>query len=239
MSPLVSIIFGTYNRLSCLKRAVASIRTSVAPHSYEIVITDGGSTDGSLEWMQVQPDIVIADRDNLRGAVSAFNAAWAASKGDFIANFNDDAEYLDDALAKAVDVARSDPKIGQVALTFDTGGQWHIPTFYNSDLHCANFGVSPRSVVEAVCAKQGGPRNYWNPIYHTYAGDCEHSVWIWNMQLRVQDLTDAHVHDVRTYDDLRKRNTRIMRIRGDDVIFDRRWPDAETIRSGKPSIRRT
>ena len=230
--PNVSVILGTYNRFALLRDAVESVRSSVKPFSHEIVITDGGSTDGSLEWMRSQPDIVIAETGNLRGAVSAFNAAWAASIGEFVANFNDDAVYVDDALAMGVlalmESTELDGDVGQVAFEFDAGGSWHIADFYGSDLHCANFGVTRRHMARKVCAKQGGAHHYWNPIYHTYAGDCEFSAWVWRLGYSVKALPEVRVHDIWAMDELRQQNQ--WKSRGDALLFNKRWPNAATIR---------
>ena len=53
----LSIVLGTYNRFAHLKECVESVRKYVT-RTYEIVIADGGSTDGSREWMVDQEDII-------------------------------------------------------------------------------------------------------------------------------------------------------------------------------------
>lgn len=235
-APELSIIFGTYNRRQMLEHAVESIRSSVGALSYEIVITDGGSTDGSLEWMRDQRDIVIAGTNNLRGAVSAFNAAWVVSRGRYIANFNDDSVYVGQALENAHEQIAASSEIGQLALEFDIGGTgWHHANMPSvQSMTYANYGMSRREVVQRVCERQGGPRCYWNPIYHTYAGDCEHSAWVWSMGLRVEAcghrVSDSHVND-----QLRRKNeTLCWNVRHDDALFCRRWPDAQTVLAGRP-----
>jgi glycosyltransferase involved in cell wall biosynthesis len=177
--------------------------------------------------MEAQSDIVIAGRNNLRGAVSAFNAAWIASKGEYIANFNDDAVYLNDALFKGIDLLRSDPKIGQVSLMSNDcapGG-----------LAYSNFGISPRAVVEKVCAKQGGPKNYWNPIYYTYAGDYEYSAWIWNLGLEVVVMPGKWVNDLAdTRDFLHRRNLTITLARLEGQLLLSRCSSKEKILTTGP-----
>ena len=62
-SPYVSIVTGTYNRIDSLKRMVKSVRSSVGLGiPYELVIVEGGSTDGSLEWLRKQPDVVLIEQ---------------------------------------------------------------------------------------------------------------------------------------------------------------------------------
>lgn len=56
----VSVVLGTYNRKSFLKLTVDSIRQELQtiniPH--EIIIIDGGSTDGTINWLARQKDII-------------------------------------------------------------------------------------------------------------------------------------------------------------------------------------
>ena len=218
-APTISVIFGTYNRLGLLKEAVESIRRSIGPFSYEIVVTDGGSTDGSREWLVSQPDVVLVGMRSLDGAVKAFNQAWSVCRGLYVANFNDDAEYLENALELGIRTLQ-DPEnknVGQVAFELNLTGLWSVE--YVKHYVYANFGVGRRHVVEKVCEKQGGPNNYWNPIYHTYAGDCEHSCWIWKMGMKVLGLEGVRVADKGIKDSLRENNEQIRKERKDSELF--------------------
>ena len=225
-APTISVIFGTYNRIGLLKGAVESVRRAVGPLSYEIVITDGGSEDGSRQWLAEQRDVVLVGMRSLEGAVLAFNQAWSVSRGKYIANFNDDAEYLENALELGVRAleAPGNEDVGQVAFEVNLTGLWSVE--YMKNLVYANFGVGRRDVVEKVCEKQGGVNNYWNPIYHTYAGDCEHSCWIWKMGLRVLGLEGVRVLDKGARDALRKRNDEIRKDRKDGELF---WARMDTL----------
>jgi glycosyltransferase involved in cell wall biosynthesis len=224
--PTISVIFGTYNRFELLKKAVESVRRAVGSLSYEIVVTDGGSTDGSREWLASESDVVLVGMRSLDGAVKAFNQAWSVSRGEYIANFNDDAEYLGNALELGVEALRC-PKnkdVGQVAFELNLTGLWSVE--YMKHLVYANFGIGKRDVVERVCEKQGGKENYWNPIYHTYAGDCEHSCWIWKMGMRVLGLEGVRVMDLGAKDGLRERNDQIRKNKKDGELF---WSRMETL----------
>ena len=47
----VSIIILTYNQLAFTKDCIESIRKYTKPGSYELIIVDNASTDGTREWL--------------------------------------------------------------------------------------------------------------------------------------------------------------------------------------------
>jgi glycosyltransferase involved in cell wall biosynthesis len=62
----ISIVLGTYNRKPFLKMAVESIRKELTgrPFPFEIIVVDGGSTDGTLRWLSQQKDIITIIQHN-------------------------------------------------------------------------------------------------------------------------------------------------------------------------------
>lgn len=61
----VSIVILSYNTLEMLKMCIQSIRAFNYIHSYEIVVVDNASTDGSVEWLKHQKDLkVILNQKN-------------------------------------------------------------------------------------------------------------------------------------------------------------------------------
>jgi hypothetical protein len=168
--PLLSVIFGTYNRIEHLQQAVASVRRSTRKIDYEIIVCDGGSTDGSRAWLAAQPDIVMVGARHLEGAVKAFNQCYALSRGEFLANLNDDCVVQGEALTVGVRHLQEHPKAGQVAFGFRAEGEeWGINEIYEPKNYptvtwpttYANFGITRRSMIDKVAAIYNG---FWNPI---------------------------------------------------------------------------
>lgn len=58
--PLVSIVIPVFNGMAYLEETVASVLAQTYP-SIELVLVDGGSTDGSREWIESFPGIAIKD----------------------------------------------------------------------------------------------------------------------------------------------------------------------------------
>lgn len=62
--PQISVVLGSYNRIKFLKECIRSIRENGITVPYEIIVVDGGSTDGALEWLNKQKDIITIVQHN-------------------------------------------------------------------------------------------------------------------------------------------------------------------------------
>jgi len=236
----LAIVLGTYNRISLLKRAIQTMRAAVDDVPYEFVVVDGGSTDGSREWLAEQPDVVlIGQRGELTGAVRAFNLGFAyavEAKYDFVAHMNDDVEALraetevrEPGIFKAaIRLLEADPRIGEVAFEMDLWNRWGFDVAHGKTY--ANFGVVRREAGMEVARAQGDPtgRAWWNPIYRTYAADTEFGCWLWKLGWTVHAAAGLRVHDVQPQDELRRKNNADPE-RPDSKLFYERWPDSNAL----------
>jgi glycosyltransferase involved in cell wall biosynthesis len=90
MKPIVSIIIPCYNERPTIHLLLEALYAQTYPHNgMEVVIADGGSTDGTQdaihEWHQQNPDLAIRLIANPAKTIpSALNAAIKASIGDII-----------------------------------------------------------------------------------------------------------------------------------------------------------
>lgn len=220
----LSVIFGTYNRAAVLRRCIEAIRKDLDGRNYEIVVTDGGSTDGSREWLAVQDDVVLVGLRHLGGAVEAFNHAYAASRGDFIATLNDDAAPVGGALRNGVEFLLHRASAGQVAIRLERtrGAEPKVEILYPGSAY-ANFGVVRRKALEQVVRIQGG---FWNPCYRTYGADCELSAWLHHLGWGVDPMEDpalGYIEDYEVHDVLRRENHTQGRAQRDGQLFWKRW----------------
>lgn len=241
MSRTVAIVFGTYNRLEMLKRAVASVHQAVGKIVYRIIVVDGGSTDGSREWLRHEPDITVIEQDGpLTGAVKAFNLGFAYAVDhdyDYVCHLNDDAEFVTPlAIEKAIELMEQDATIGEVAFEFDLRGYWAFEPPVNGRPY-ANFGVVRRDVGMAVARAQGDPTGcaWWNPIYRTYGADTEFGVWVWKLGYRVFEAYGLRVHDMNAQDQLRRENLIHNDRNPDGILFWNRWYNERFVDSLPPT----
>ncbi|MGD9591131.1 MAG: glycosyltransferase family 2 protein [Candidatus Berkiella sp.] len=124
MQPTVSIIIAVKNAKNLLAQTLSSIRAQRYPH-IEVIVIDGGSTDGTVEVIHENNDIVnksISEQDN--GISDAFNKGLALSSGTFI-NFQGagDTLYSPNAIAQLFEDVDEDVELvcGQVTRVQEDG----------------------------------------------------------------------------------------------------------------------
>jgi hypothetical protein len=228
-TPDLSVIFGTYNRIWHLTRCIASLRQTMGGLSYELVVCDAGSTDGSREWLAAQPDVVLLGERVREGAVKAFNKGFHVSRGHAVAYWNDDVVAVDkDAMARAVS-ALYEPGVGQVACPFNVRDNTNMSLEHVHGKPFANLGIVTRTLAEAIIEITGG---LWSPCYHTYGADTELSCWVHKLGLRVLRPEGSRWSDLRVNDGLRSLNN--QNAKADNQLFWRRWKDEDMLRPDGP-----
>ena len=95
----VSIIIVNYNTKDFLKNCLDSIYKHTTDIKYEIIVSDNGSTDGSLEMLSADyPKVrVVVNGKNL-GFGAANNRALDVAKGKYIFYLNSDTLLLNNAV---------------------------------------------------------------------------------------------------------------------------------------------
>jgi glycosyltransferase involved in cell wall biosynthesis len=97
---LISVILNNYNYAAYLSDAVESVLNQTYK-DFELIIVDDGSTDNSCDiiskFAAKDSRIIPITKEN-GGQASAFNAGFAASRGDIITFLDSDDEYFSDKL---------------------------------------------------------------------------------------------------------------------------------------------
>jgi glycosyltransferase len=103
MPPLISLLLPVKNGLPHVKTTIEAIRRQTYP-GYELIVQDGGSTDGTLDYLQSlhgMPNMEIASATDC-GIGQAYNRALTRCSGDLVCFIAAD-EYLeDDSLERGV-----------------------------------------------------------------------------------------------------------------------------------------
>lgn len=111
---MVSIIIVNWNTKQLVKDCIASVGESSPKLSYEIIVVDNGSTDGSVEVLRKIKGIkLIENRVNL-GFAKANNQGIRKAKGQFILLLNSDTKVEVGAIDTLVEEAQKYPDAGAV-----------------------------------------------------------------------------------------------------------------------------
>jgi glycosyltransferase involved in cell wall biosynthesis len=105
---LVSILIVNYNYGRFLADAIDSALGQTHPHC-EVVVVDDGSTDDSQEVIARYGNRVVAAVKENGGHGSAFNAAFAASRGDTVCLLDSDDVFTEDKVACVVEAFEREP----------------------------------------------------------------------------------------------------------------------------------
>ena len=118
----LSILIVTYNPGDIFSDCLTSIQETVEALSYEIIVVDNASTDGTPERLaESYPDIhLVANPDN-RGFARANNQGLALAKGKYLLLLNPDVIVHADALSILVEFLGNQPEAGIVGPRTYTG----------------------------------------------------------------------------------------------------------------------
>lgn len=226
----LSIVTGTYNRLPFLKRFLSSVRQSLgARYEYEIVLVDGGSTDGTLDFCRTQRDVVLIEQGKLLGAIAAFNAGFAAAKGRYVIIANDDVEFIGHSIAVSLTFMDSHPHIGIGCFLQDRNHKdFHIEVT-GAHMKDGKSLALPYGQVCIIPKWLGDQAEWWTlPGARTYGGDNALSARVWELGYPIMAIPNAFIHDLTPEDDLRQINNPVPvgkdMSHPDTVAYQKLWP---------------
>lgn len=243
MTPILSIVSGTYNRLTHLQNLIESVRRNI-PRGlpYEIILVDGGSTDGTIEWAKNQADIRLIEHGELRGAIQAFSEGGFAARGKYVILANDDVTFHDGGIIKAIVHLENNPRCGAVAFADDrpyVEGQLkphrvsQIGAMVDGKFQGVNYAQVGmfRKWLGDTCDWWGA--NSAMQGARTYGGDSYLSARIWELGYTVDAVDGCAVDDHIVMDGLRDINRPIGE--SDSAKYHAAFPNNPTVAS-EPTI---
>lgn len=227
----ISVVLGTYNRLSFLKATIASVRASQLDVPYEIIVVDGGSTDGTIDWLNKQRDIITIvqhNRETVDGKSRRkrswgyfMNLGFKCAEGRYVCMISDDSVVHPDTLANGVrhfdrEIDRG-RRIGAVAFYWRS---WPEEKKYRlcltlGDKMMVNHGLFLREAVERVG---------WidDKNYDFYCADGDLSLKIWRAGYEIIACDDALLeHFERADPHIREQN--LAKLNTDWTSYLERW----------------
>ncbi|MGD1072671.1 MAG: glycosyltransferase family 2 protein [Bryobacteraceae bacterium] len=114
LSPEISIIVPTYNRLSELQTAVASILAQTVSRPVELIVVDDNSGDGTWDWlsrcMSEHPAVTLIRAPRNGGPGSARNLALKVATGRYFIPIDSDFILIDGAIDRILAAIRDHGK---------------------------------------------------------------------------------------------------------------------------------
>lgn len=163
----ISVVLGSYNRNRYLQLTINSIRSELFQSEipYEIIVVDGGSTDGTISWLTEQKDIITIVQHNrgewlnkpiTRKSWGYFiNLGFKTAQGKYICMLSDDCLVIPRAIKNGYlffeETINSGDKIGAVAFYWR---DWPIMEKYAVHLFYGhinvNHGLFLRTALEEI-----------------------------------------------------------------------------------------
>ncbi len=112
-NPDLSIIILNYNTKDLLIKCLTSLEKVKKEVDFETIVSDNGSTDGSVEMIKSEfPLVKIIQGDQNIGFAKGNNRAKKLAEGKYVLFLNSDTVVQDGTLEKSIDYIEGEPKVG-------------------------------------------------------------------------------------------------------------------------------
>jgi len=196
--PLITVVCGTYNRLNTLQRMIRSVRYTIPRDvSFDFVIADNASEDGTWEWLQTQEDITPLQMGAPVGAIKAFTEAAKQAQGQYVLIATDDIHFPPLAIMTAFGHLDTTPHCGAVSFMHNKNRDYFAGAFVHVTYPDGHDYTRPYTQISLVRRAIGNKVGWWggdDPIMgkgFTYGGDNYLGAGIWELGYTVDNVRGA------------------------------------------------
>lgn len=196
----ISICIPTYNRLPSLTRLLDSIYGGFGDYPYEIIVADGGSTDGTLEYLKTLK-VTLIKMGGLTGSVKAFNACFKVAKYEYILFAADDFILMPEVIVDACNLMYKYQDIGLVSpKLIEPSRSGNIA---RTELTFPFLVLSGTHVFRATALREAG---YFDENYKTYFIDDDSCLSVLKLGYTIIFTKEVGVIHNKIMDEMRKIN---------------------------------
>lgn len=218
LPPYCTIIIPTKNAMPNFTRVLGMVLKQKTPWKYDVIIIDSGSTDGTIEFAEVQENVkVIKIESEDFGHGKTRNQAISSTNSRYVAVLTHDAEPFDDNwLMKLVEPLEKDENIAGVFgrhIAYPNASSF---TKRDLDYHFAGFLSHPLIVNKTLDPEKYKNDLGWQQFLHFYSDNnscLRRSVWehtpypdvefaedqIWAKQIIEEGYSKAYVPEAIVY----------------------------------------
>jgi glycosyltransferase involved in cell wall biosynthesis len=231
--PQISVVLGTYNRKRFLKEALRAIFQELEGFSvsHEVIVVDGGSTDGTIAWLVRQKNVLSIVQHNRglwngrpiqrRSWGSFMNLAFRAAQGKYVCMLSDDCLVIPGAIANGYrcfeDQLSRGKRIGALAFywrNWPEDDQYFVGTTLGGKLF-VNHGIYLKEALEKV--------GYIDEErYQFYHADGDLCLRIWQQDMVCLPAPDSYIEHI-SHANMAVRRSNAELQRRDWAAFIERW----------------
>jgi O-antigen biosynthesis protein len=119
-----SIVIVSYNTLDYTRLCIESIRQYTTSGSYELIVVDNASRDGTVEWLREQSDIMSVFNKKNEGFPKGCNQGMERASGTEILLLNSDTIVTPHWLEQLLAALYSDDRVGAVSCVTNNCSNW-------------------------------------------------------------------------------------------------------------------
>ena len=150
--PEISIVFTNWNTRDYMRDCIHSVAEKTKELTYEIIVVDDGSTDGSVEMLRKEfPQVKVIINERNLGVAKAYNRGVAQVRGRYVQMLNTDMILLNNAIKILYDFLESHPEAAAC-------GAWLRNRDMSSQISYGNFPSLSQALVDAFFLNDLFPR---------------------------------------------------------------------------------
>lgn len=134
----LSIIIVNFNTKNLTLKCIESIKRNKPKSSFEIIVMDNGSTDGSVDALKKLTGIIFVDNKSNLGFAKANNIGIKKASGRYILLLNSDTQVKKGSIDKLLEYAKKNKNVGAVTSRLvEPNGKYqasiyHLPNVVNA-----------------------------------------------------------------------------------------------------------